>query len=167
VGTMKEEWRQVVEFPNYVVSNLGLIVNEATGRHMSHIVNQRGIPYVSFNRRGCRYPRSISVLVASAFVTTARSLSFDTPINLDGNRLNNRADNLLWRPRWYAREYFQQFRSCPETITNPVQEVKSEEIFDTSWEAAIWYGLLNREVVHSIVNRTYAIPTYQRFRMLK
>jgi hypothetical protein len=162
---MQEEWRDVIEFPHYSVSSMGLVRNDEADRLMTLFVNQRGIVYVSFNRHGKQYPRSIAVLVASAFVTTARSLSFDTPINLDGDRLNNRADNLLWRPRWYAREYFQQFRINTGTIHLPVQEVRTGEVFKTSWEAAIYYGLLDREVVRSIANKTYAVPTYQRFRM--
>jgi len=162
---MQEEWREILEFPGYSVSSTGRVQNERTGRIIERHVNQRGIVNVSLWRNNQQTRRSVSVLVATAFIRTARSRTFDTPINLDGDRLNNRVENLLWRPRWYAREYFSQFLSRPRGIDNPVMELKTEEIFKSSWEAALAYGLLDREVVRSVVHMTYAIPTYQRFEL--
>jgi hypothetical protein len=164
---MREEWREILEFPNYSVSNTGLVRNEETGREMVRHVNQRGIENVSFNRRGRQYKRSVTVLVANAFIRAARSLSFDTPINLDGDRLNNCADNLLWRPRWHATEYFQQFREPRLSIEHEIQEYKTGEVFKSSWEAALRFGLLDTDIVQAIANATYARPTFQRFRVYK
>lgn len=162
---MHAVWQEIIEFPSYSVSDTGLVRNEDTGRTMTQHVNQRGIANVSFNRRGTQYKRSVTVLVATAFVTMARPLSFDTPINLDGDRLNNHSGNLLWRPRWYATKYFQQFLADPTGIDRPIQELKTSEVFKSSWDAALTFGLLNFEIVKSISNRTYAWPTYQRFRV--
>ena len=164
---MQEDWRSIIEFPGYWVSNMGVVQNNngKTCRTMVQHVNQRGIANVSFNRHGVQYKRSVAVLVASAFVTTARSESFDTPINLDGDRLNNTAWNLLWRPRWYAVEYFKQFHTDQQWIDKRVQEFKTEEVFKSSWDAAMVFGLLNMEVVKSITTKTYAWPTFQRFRV--
>jgi hypothetical protein len=142
--------------------------NDETERLMTLHVNQRGIVNVSFNRKGKQYKRSVAVLVANAFLTTARSLAFDTPINLDGDRRNNRVENLLWRPRWYATEYFRQFNNDPlisRGIDRPVEEFKTGEVFKNSWDAAVTNGLLDFEVVKSIAEKTYAWPTYQRFRI--
>lgn len=162
---MHEEWRAVLEFPGYSVSNTGLVRNEETGRMMTRHVNQRGIVNVSFNRAANQYKRSVSVLVATAFVTTARSQSFDTPINLDGDRLNNNADNLLWRPRWYALRYFQQFHTDRRSIDRPIEELRTGEVFKSSWEAAVQFGVLDLEIVNSVANKTYVWPTYQRFKI--
>lgn len=164
---MQEEWREIAEFPNYSVSNTGLVLNNDTGVTMTPHVNQRGIVNVSFNRRGEQYKRSVTVLVATAFVTAARSLAFDTPINLDGDRRNNNASNLLWRPRWYATEYYRQFKTEQQSIDQPIQEYKTGEVFKSSWEAALVYGLLDLEIVKAIANKTYAWPTFQRFRVLR
>lgn len=167
---MQEEWRKILEFPNYSVSDTGLVRNEDYGkdhevRMMKQHINQRGIVNVSFNRRGQQYKRSVAVLVATAFVTTARSLAFDTPINRDGDRLNNNASNLLWRPRWYATEYFRQFHLPWRGIEKPVQEFKTEEVFESSWHAAISLGLLDSEIVNSVVYKTYTRATFHRFRV--
>jgi hypothetical protein len=165
------EWREILEFPSYSVSDTGFVRNEDYGkdheiRMMTQHVNQHGIVNVSFNRRGQQYKRSVAVLVATAFVTAAKSLSFDTPINLDGDRLNNCADNLLWRPRWYATQYFRQFIVRSQGIDRPVQEFKTEEIFDSSWHAAVSLGLLESEIVNSVIYKTYARSTYHRFRVV-
>lgn len=160
-------WREVREFPNYSVSDAGLVRNEDTDNLMTLHVNQRGIVNVSFNRRGSQFKRSVAVLVATAFVHTARPLAFDTPINLDGDRRNNNASNLLWRPRWYATEYFRQFESRSSGIDQPVEEIKSREVFDSSWDAAVSLGILDSEIVNSIVYRTYTRATFHRFRVLQ
>jgi hypothetical protein len=164
---MQEEWIGISEFPGYSVSDLGHVRNDKYDRELSLYVNQRGIVYTGLYKGHEQYKRSVSVLVANAFVTTARRLSFDTPINLDGDRENNRAENLLWRPRWYATEYFHQFQDRGDGIDEEVQEVKTGEIFKSSWQAALSFGLLEREIVRSIMYLTYALPTFQRFQMFR
>lgn len=164
---MQMEWREILEFPNYSVSDTGLVRNEETGHEMRLHVNQRGIVNVSFNRRGQQYKRSLAVLVATAFIRNARPLAFDTPINLDGDRRNNNANNLLWRPRWYATEYFRQFKTTWQGIDKPVEEIKSREIFNSSWDAAVTLGLLDSEIVNSVIYRTYTRATFHTFRVLE
>lgn len=166
---MKEEWREIIEFPGYWVSNTGIVLNQNTKVHrvMTQHVNQRGIVNVSFNCDGEQYKRSVTVLVATAFLTAARSLTFDTPINLDGNRLNNYACNLLWRPRWHAIRYYNQFRDRYQGIDRPIQEMKTGEVCRSSWEAALRFGLLDSDIVDAIAYSTYARPTFQRFRLYR
>lgn len=159
------QWREIIEFPGYSVSDTGLVRNDETGYEMRLSPNTRGIFIVGLVKRGVQYKRSVSVLVADAFVTAARSLEFDTPIHLDGDKSNCRADNLAWRPRWFALEYVQQFVTGPKGYACKVQEIRTEEVFGNSWEASVKYGLLEREVVYSIMRQTYVIPTYQRFRL--
>jgi hypothetical protein len=92
---------------------------------------------------------------------------FDTPIQLDGDRSNCRADNLMWRPRWYAVQYNRQFDDrYDHPINSPVRERHDRERFPNSLAAACRYGLLEREVVLSILNRTPTWPTYQYFELV-
>lgn len=159
------EWRRIVEFPGYLVSDTGLVMNEISGEIMTRNRNTRGIATVGLTRDRVQYKRSVSVLVADAFILTARSLEFNTPIHLDGDKFNCHVDNLAWRPRWFALEYSQQFKKGPNGFACKIQEIRSEEIFENSWHASVKYGLLEREVVFSIMRQTYVIPTYQRFRL--
>ncbi len=159
------QWREIIEFPGYSVSNTGYVRNDETGLILRHTPNTRGIAIVGPVKRGIQYKRSVSVLVADAFILTARSKEFDTPIHVDGNKSNCHVDNLAWRPRWFALEYTRQFVTGPNGYDCKVQELKTEEVFENSWRASITYGLLEREVVASIMRQTYVIPTYQRFRL--
>jgi hypothetical protein len=163
---MKEEWRRIGEFPNYSVSSNGLVRNDETGRLMVRHLNQRGIPNVGLTRTKMQYRRSVSVLVATAFITTARSLAFDTPINRDGDRLNCQVNNLAWRPRWYATEYFQQFPTVGPGVNKAIEEMKTREVFKTSWDAALNFGLLDKDIVDAIVHHTCTRLTYQTFRVV-
>lgn len=164
-----EEWRVVQHFPNYSVSSAGRVrsdikfKNGNTGRILTPKANQRGIAQVGLWHNEVQYKRSVALLVAHAFIHTARPLKFNTPINLDGDRFNNRVENLMWRPRWFASEYFQQFRSRRAGITTPIVEVKTEEVYENSWVAALTFGLLDKDIYEAIRERTYVWPTYQRF----
>lgn len=161
-----DEWRSILSFPSYSVSDSGFIMNEDTGRMMKQTSNQRGIVNVGLRKDGIQYKRSVAILVAEAFIITARSLTFDTPINLDGDRFNNKAANLVWRPRWFAIKYLQQFNRNPMSFNRAIEELKSHEKFETLWEAAITFGLLEMDLFKSLIDETVVWPTYQRFRVI-
>lgn len=109
--------------------------------------------------------RSLPRLVATAFVPIPNQI-FDTPINLDGDRTNCAVDNLAWRPRWYAVYYTNQFRERYDNPINaPVREIETGEVFRDSLAAGCQFGVLEREVVLSILNNTLAWPTYQQFEL--
>lgn len=162
-----QEWREIIGFSGYSVSDAGLIQNDNTQRIMRTYLNNKGIETVGLMHRGVQHKRSVSVLVADAFIRTARSLEFNTPINLDGDRTNNHVSNLAWRPLWFAQKYHRQFKTGPQGFACPVQNIKTEEVYETSWAASVILGLLERELVLSILNRTYVFPLYQTFRILE
>ncbi len=158
-----EEWREIEGFPDYAVSNYGEVKRISTGRILAYKVNQYGVVYVGLMRSYKQRQRSVALLVANAFLDRHSDV-LDTPINLDGDRHNNRVDNLAWRPRWYAVKYNRQFRErYPNPIDEPIGDLKTHEIWRNSFECAIANGLLERDVVLSILNRTYTAITFQQF----
>jgi hypothetical protein len=162
-----QEWREIVGFSGYSVSDDGKVLNDRTGRIMRTTMNTHGIETVGLMQFGVQRKRSVAVLVGDAFIHTARSIKFDTPINLDGDRSNNKVMNLAWRPLWFARKYHQQFSVGPQGFGNPVQNIQTEEIFETTWDAAVNKGLLEQDIVLSILNRTWVFPLYQMFRLFE
>ncbi len=74
----------------------------------------------------------------------------------------------MWRPRWYAVLYNNQFKEdrYDNPINAPVKALDEDEVFPDSLTAACRYGLLEREVVLSVLNKTYTWPTYQRFELV-
>lgn len=163
---MRERWKKIPGFPGYSVSNTGLIRSDKTDRYLSLSENQFGVLYVGLMKNGEQKHRSVPLLVAKAFLPTRKD-AFDTPINLDGNRHNNHVENLAWRPRWFAIRYNQQFKHpYSYSINEPIEDIKTKEISESSFECARRYGLLEEDVVLSIINRTYVWPTYQEFRTI-
>lgn len=161
---MSEIFRRIDEFPDYEVTSYGRVIKTETGREMTHSV---GVTYgeltVGMTRDGHQYRRPVKNLVARAFVPGETDI-FDTPILLDGNRNNVAADNILWRPRWFAWEYTHQFNKPePWFWATPLVELISNVEYDNYMHAAVRNGLLCRDIYHSVHNNTHVFPTRQRF----
>lgn len=164
---MAENWAPIEDFPGYSVSDHGRVRTDKTGRILRLSENQFGLLQVGMMRDGVQYHRSVPLLVAKAFLPELTG-PFNTPINLDGDRHNNHVSNLAWRPRWFAVEYNQQFRHpYQNSIMAPVVDLKTGEVSNNSFECAKRYGLLEQDLVLSILNRTYVWPTYQEFSILE
>jgi hypothetical protein len=98
---MTEEWRPVVGFASYEVSNLGRVRNATTGRPLRSwfVANRSGELYekVGPMRGGVRKRCFVHRLVAQAFIPNP---GCRPEINhFDQNTLNNAADNLEWSTR--------------------------------------------------------------------
>lgn len=160
---MAERWGSIEGFPDYMISDDGRVRAEKSGRILAPFQNQFGLLCIGMMKDGEQKHRSVPLLVAKAFIPE-HAEPFDTPINLDGNRLNNHVDNLVWRPRWFAIKYNQQFK---HPYVNPIlariQDLETGDISEDSFECAMRYGLLEEDLVLSILNRTYVWPTYQQF----
>lgn len=162
-----ETWEPISEFPGYEVSNHGRIRNTKTGRIMALSFNQQGILTVGMMYCGTQFRRSVPLLVAQTFVPGGTEV-FDTPIHLDGDPENNRANNLAWRPRWFAVKYKRQFSDGLGILINHrIRNCKTDEVFADSLECAKWYGVLEYDLFESIQYRTYVWPVYQEFEILK
>lgn len=159
-------WKIIREFPMYSINEEGRIRNDERNRILRQSINQQGILYVGLtsSEDGEQYKRSVAYLVAKTFMGNPTPVWFNTPIHLDGNRLNCRIDNLMWRPRPFAVRYHRQFDQPTRGFDAMIEEVETGERFRNSWYAATKYGLLNRDIIRSIVNGVPVFPTNQMFR---
>ncbi|MET0785776.1 MAG: NUMOD4 domain-containing protein [Paenisporosarcina sp.] len=152
-------------FPNYVVSNYGRVFNIATDRELtlSHTTKDGGDLSVGMFRDNRQHRYSVKCLVARAFVEGETEL-FNTPVLLDGDRFNLRADNIVWRPRWFACTYVRQFSRLSTWINfGPIVDVTTGTKYDTIYDAATTNGLLLVDVMDSVFNEKIVFPTRQRF----
>lgn len=160
---VEEQWKTIRDFDQYSVSSYGRVRNDKSGRMLLFTPNQYGVVCVGLMRDLKQYNRSVPRLVVSAFIPRVFG-AFDTPINLNGDRWDNHIDNLLWRPRWFAIQYNQQFiKRYQYPINKKIIDQETKEEFRNSFICAQKFGLLERDVVLSILNRTYVWPTYQMF----
>jgi hypothetical protein len=156
-------WEPIKGFEGYSVSNYGLVRNDNTGRLLTVLKNQFNNRYVGLNKEGVQYRRSLPLLVANAFVPHPQP-AFKALIHKDTDKANNRADNILWRPQWFAVKYWNQAHKGKIGSDVPVLELKHHELYPNSWEASLAFGLLETDLILSIVNRTFTWPTFQEFR---
>lgn len=165
---MHEEWRSIDEFPNYSVSNLGRIRNNATGRIINQFVYERGFLTVGLIKtKRIQFRRSVTVLVAQAFVDQPNE-QYNTPMHLDGDRRNNQAENLVWRPRWFCKLYVKQFAPTVRPCFNrKVELIETGQVFANSWDAAISTGALDRDIAFSILNGSRVRVTLDTFCLVK
>lgn len=162
----EEVWAEIPGFSRYVISNMGMVMNVKTSRPLKPYLTPQGVVYVPmYDDTNEQCTRSLKLLVAKEFVDGETDI-FDTPINKDGDKRNNRADNLLWRPRWFAIKYSRQFKGYfPKADTGPVFDLESNERFETVRDAAIAFGLLFRDVYRSTYSENPVFPTRQVFRI--
>ena len=154
------------EFPEYLISTHGDIVNANSGRWLAQSRNQEGVVKVGLFKNGRQHTRSVGVLVAETFVVGRDEIS-DTVLHLDGILENNRADNLAWRPRWFAHAYACQFGGVSDlSRIGPIRDVSTNDRYLDVNEAAIICGLLMEDIRKSIVMGTPCFPTNQRFQMV-
>ena len=55
---------------------------------------------------------------------------------------------------------------APQGFSVPIVETHTGEEFPTSWDAAIKYGLIDRDILLAIQNKTFVWPTYQFFKTI-
>lgn len=167
-----EQWTCLEEFgfPNYSISDLGRVRNDRTDRLLAISVNQNGSAKVGMIRSGGRTQHTIGVapMVAMAFLERHPNSNFDTPINLNGDRLDNEVSNLMWRPRWFAIRYHRQFKD-PHWDRNrwPVQNLYTGEVFSCAHEAAMRDGLLVRDIFASFTADERVFPDGHVFRQYR
>lgn len=91
----EEEWRPVLGFPGYCVSNFGRVRSER--RVFSPSRDTQGYRFVRLRLDGKSFARSVHALVCSAFVGP-RPRDFDIN-HMDADRENNRLTNLEYCSR--------------------------------------------------------------------
>lgn len=166
-----EQWAHIEGYDSYAVSNLGRVCNVRRDEILSPSINRQGIAKVGLFDRSTRTTtsRSIATLVAAAFLEEDDRPEFDTPIQLDGDRTNCNVENLMWRPRWFAVRYHNQFYNERFRFERySFFEIGTEEVFEDYIKPCTTYGLFWRNVALSFLNdgRDSVFPTWQRFRLL-
>lgn len=160
-----EEWVPLdPQFPGYQISSYGQVMNPR-GHCLAQSKNNTGYMKVGMkDHTGTRRTVEVTRLVAITFVPGQDSQN-DTPIHLDGNREHTFASNLMWRPRWFAAKFHQQFRdrSCYTQV--PIVELKTGQVFADSHQAITTLGILERDVMLSHVNHSTIFPGGYTFRI--
>lgn len=162
---VEEIWKVIPDFPKYSVSNLGNVMNIRTEKVMKLQTTKPGVVYVPLYTDDENSTRSVKVLVAQAFVEGETELC-NTPINLDGDKSNNRASNLAWRPLWFAISYSRQFTvPYAHRDVGPVFDTETGERYDNIYVVGTTFGLLFKDIYRTVYSEQPVWPTQQVFRI--
>ena len=158
---MEAAWRQIDEFPNYSVSPQGRVINNSTYRELRHSFVQYGTPTVGLNYKGIVYRRSVSLLVARAWLAEPQRYDFTTPIHLDANRANCNVENLMWRPRWFAIQFHKERKNSPfPKWKKDFVIIETQEVFRQPYDCAGVHGILEWDVYRSIYDKRPIFPQW-------
>lgn len=93
---------------------------------------------VGIRKDGMTHMRVLNRLVADAFVekpTGYVNEDTDVPVHIDHDPTNNRADNLIWRPRWLAVKRTREWKRGP-TPTAKVIDTAQMIVYENAFDAA-------------------------------
>lgn len=151
IPTRAAEWREVEGFPDWLVDDLGNVMNAWTSRIVSQRTNQQELKMVNLQLDGNIRTRMVALIVARAYLDPPRNQAYNSVIHLNGDREDCRALNLMWRPRWYALQYHQMFDEDPIRIA--VYIPKIDKVFHSLREFCTTYGLIERKTYVQLINR--------------
>ncbi|OXS79212.1 NUMOD4 domain-containing protein [Domibacillus enclensis] len=93
---MEEQWKVLKYNPNYVVSNLGRVRNNKSGRILSNRPDNKGYCRISINVDGKYKDFKIHRLVAENFILNDKPHEKTEINHIDGVKSNNSFLNLEW-----------------------------------------------------------------------
>lgn len=167
---MQEEWLEIEHFPGYDVSNHGGVFSHARDRLLKRSYVQGGRPTVGLYFDGKQYRRSVAHLVAKTWLPKPPRKDYITPIHLDGNLDNCRADNLMWRPRWFAIEYHHEYkmnRYVNSTDTRKIEHIETGILYNSFREVAEALGVIEQDVHLHIIQGKHVFPDWPTFRFVQ
>lgn len=122
-------WLDIQGFPGYKVSMYGEVYSDYKKELLSTHTNEKGYYYVGLWKSGKTYCKRLNRLVANAFIPNPEN--YPEVNHLDGDKSNNRADNLVWSTHAdnMIHAYENGLRSSP--AYRKVRIVETGEIFNS------------------------------------
>ncbi len=167
---VEEEWRTLREFSNYQVSDLGNVYNLRFDHLMRISFTSTGHSKITLLSEldGKRYTRSVSQLVAEAFVDAPNEISQHVII-LDGDFTNIAATNLAWRPERFAWLYTRQMKKLqPIYYRNlEIHNHTTDRYYESIIDAGVTEGLLFADIWRSTYTGETVFPYGHQFEVIE
>jgi uncharacterized protein YlbG (UPF0298 family) len=164
---MKEIFKTIPSFPDYLVSNFGRVKTKSRKLRYTHAVTKKehfrqsserflkvqfnnltGYKFYQLYLNKKMHNKTIHQLVADAFLK--KDKSHDTVNHKDGNKHNNTVDNLEWCTNKYNHEH------ATKTGLKPKGErVGTSKLTENSVHAIKWF--LKKGVSHSELSKAFKV----------
>src|SRR5437870_167755 len=128
------KWRSlnIIDYPNYEVSNSGKVRNVRSGRILKPATLPSGYKTVTLSNKGKTRPRPVHFLVASAFISNPDKKPTVDHIN-SKEITNNHVSNL----RWATHAEQAQNRTYSGRSGRPVYQLNLDGTIFKRWETMI------------------------------
>ena len=173
-----EQWLPIKGYEgHYAVSNLGRVKSlerdlphaRLGKRHIqekilkSNLTGEHGyLALFLHSGHGNQKIHRVHRLVAEHFIPNPDGKAFVN--HIDGNRLNNRADNLEWTTPKENTDHAWRTGLCEtvgQTLAKPVQNINTGEIFPSARAAALAYGRSGNAVCECLAGRAKTCAGYE------
>jgi hypothetical protein len=159
-------WKEIPGFTNYEISSDGQIYRRDRDLTMQVSHTTAGHVKISLicDYDGERYTRGVAQMVAEAFVERPTPLCTQV-VMYDGNLDNVAAENLMWRPPWFAQKYVRQLKVLkPMHYGNlKIRNVDTGVVYDSVIEAGMTEGLLFDDIWRSTYTGARIFPFGMKF----
>jgi hypothetical protein len=152
----KDDWDEVIDFPDYELSYAGVLRSKVTGRIVLPSENDTGAYKVNIRRGGRNYVRSLGRLVCRQF--HGEPAYGDVVIYEDEDNHNVNGDNLRWASRSFAWDWVRQAKRSRPLRAGPIQNLNTGAIYPDSLSAARAIRGIEKYVVLAAadpINRSY------------
>jgi hypothetical protein len=149
-----EIWKDIIDFPNYQVSNKGRVKNIITDTPMKTITRNKYVTISLISPLGICKKLFLHRLVAQAFLVNPENKP--TVDHIDRNPLNNNLENLRWAT--HAEQSQNQTHKKPNNKKEIIKH--NENINDVNYENEVWRNI--NEFIPNAPN--YKISNYGRFK---
>lgn len=129
-----DEWIALEEFPDYEICRRGLIRNKKTQRVRKVAPNAQGVIKVLLMKEKKQYTRSVAKLVATTFIREPEE--GEVVVHKDEDHANVSADNLEWKPRWFAQERAYQSKRDEPLRLGKIMMDATGVVYDSALECA-------------------------------
>lgn len=126
---MKEIWKDITGYEEaYKISNYGNVYSKHVNRILSPETNNNGYVYIRLWKNNKRKTFVIHRLVGKYFLHNPNN--FPELNHIDGNKLNNKVDNLEWCDRSFniKHSYDNNLRELPKGEINGNSKLKEHEV---------------------------------------
>lgn len=90
-----EEWKEVIDYPDYKISNKGRLLSRKNGLMLSNL-NETGYYTYSLCKNGKHKTMFLHRILAIHFINNPNPEKYKLIDHIDRNRTNNSLDNLRW-----------------------------------------------------------------------
>lgn len=147
---MKEQWKDIENYPNYQVSDLGSVRNKLTGKLLRLVKDKYGYMSVCLCKDGAPKRVRIHRLVATSFIPNPDNKRTINHIN--GCKTDNYVSNLEWST--YSENNIHSIKTGLRTKSgSPKQRVRcieTQQVFESQHDAARYFGC-NQCSIHSSI----------------